>query len=96
MAGISQCLIPPYTADPATHWAFLEAGIDHIMTTLPSLTGTDTDLPYSKYASLYTVVYNYCFSTIPSNTSEPPAVGRCLILQLLSSYQILTYSSSRY
>lgn len=49
--------MPPANADIATAWAFLEEGIDHIMTQ------RDTDLSYEKFWALYTVQYNYCTSS---------------------------------
>ena len=49
--------MPPATADLATTWAFLEEGVDHIMTKL------QTGVSYSKYMALYTVAYNYCTSS---------------------------------
>jgi cullin 1 len=82
--------MPPQTADLATTWAFLEEGVDHIMTKL------QTGVSYSKYMSLYTVAYNYCTSSkMPSNTSEPSVAGRCLSLSSPSGYLVLTYSFSR-
>ena len=68
--------MPLPTADLATTWAFLEEGVDHIMTKL------QTGVSYSKYMSLYTVAYNYCTSSkMPNNTSpEQSAAGRCLPL----------------
>ncbi|KAG2155861.1 Cullin [Suillus bovinus] len=55
--------MPPATADLATTWAFLEEGVDHIMTKL------QTGVSYSKYMSLYTVAYNYCTSSRMHNTT---------------------------
>ncbi|OBZ68755.1 Cullin-1 [Grifola frondosa] len=49
--------MPPQNADLATTWAYLEEGVDHIMTKL------QTGVSYSKYMSLYTVSYNYCTSS---------------------------------
>ena len=49
--------MPPPNADLATTWAFLEEGVDHIMTKL------QTGVSYSKYMALYTVSYNYCTSS---------------------------------
>ncbi|KAI0055375.1 Cullin-domain-containing protein [Artomyces pyxidatus] len=64
--------MPAATADLATTWAFLEEGVDHIMTKL------QTGVSYSKYMSLYTVAYNYCTSSkMPANsTSEISTPGR--------------------
>ncbi|KAI0317673.1 Cullin-domain-containing protein [Amylostereum chailletii] len=57
--------MPPPSADLATTWAFLEDGVDHIMTKL------QTGVSYSKYMSLYTVAYNYCTSSkMPSNSAQ--------------------------
>ncbi|GJJ13280.1 hypothetical protein Clacol_007531 [Clathrus columnatus] len=49
--------MPPANSDLATTWAFLEEGVDHILTKL------HTGVSYSKYMSLYTVAYNYCTSS---------------------------------
>ncbi|CDO68271.1 hypothetical protein BN946_scf184842.g34 [Trametes cinnabarina] len=49
--------MPSANADLATTWAYLEEGVDHIMTKL------QTGVSYSKYMSLYTVAYNYCTSS---------------------------------
>ena len=43
MAAITQYPMPPATADLATTWAFLEEGVDHIMTKL------HTGVSYTKY-----------------------------------------------
>ncbi|KAF5389228.1 hypothetical protein D9757_003461 [Collybiopsis confluens] len=56
--------MPSATADLTTTWAFLEEGVDHIMTKL------QTGVSYSKYMSLYTVAYNYCTSSKISNASD--------------------------
>ncbi|TFY78525.1 hypothetical protein EWM64_g5483 [Hericium alpestre] len=64
--------MPPQNADLATTWAFLEEGVDHIMTKL------QTGVSYSKYMSLYTVAYNYCTSSkMPSTaTADLSTPGR--------------------
>ncbi|KAF8908935.1 Cullin [Gymnopilus junonius] len=49
--------MPSASADLITTWAYLEEGVDHIMTKL------QTGVSYSKYMSLYTVAYNYCTSS---------------------------------
>ncbi|KAK0201666.1 Cullin [Desarmillaria ectypa] len=59
--------IPPANADLTTTWAFLEEGVDHIMTKL------QTGVSYSKYMSLYTVAYNYC--TSPKTGPEGMGLG---------------------
>ncbi|KAG2070418.1 Cullin-domain-containing protein [Suillus decipiens] len=62
--------MPPATADLATTWAFLEEGVDHIMTKL------QTGVSYSKYMSLYTVAYNYCTSSrMHSTTADTVGQG---------------------
>jgi cullin 1 len=61
--------MPPSSSDLATTWAFLEEGVDHIMTKL------QTGVSYSKYMSLYTVAYNYCTSSRMHGTPESTAVG---------------------
>ena len=55
--------IPSKDMDHATTWAFLEEGVDHIMTKL------HTGVSYSKYMGLYTVAYNYCTSSKMPNTT---------------------------
>ncbi|KAI0301153.1 Cullin-domain-containing protein [Multifurca ochricompacta] len=70
MAALNQYPMPAPTADLATTWAFLEEGVDHIMTKL------QTGVSYSKYMSLYTVAYNYCTSSkMPTNTSSEQSVA---------------------
>jgi cullin 1 len=49
--------MPPKTADLDETWAFLNAGVDHIMNHL------EQGLSFSGYTALYTTVYNYCTST---------------------------------
>ena len=56
--------MPPANADLATTWAYLEEGVDHIMTKL------QTGVSYSKYMSLYTVSYNYCTSSKMHSAGE--------------------------
>jgi cullin 1 len=63
-APIAAPAMPPSGADLATTWAFLEEGVDHIMTKL------QTGVSYSKYMSLYTVAYNYCTSSRMHNAGE--------------------------
>lgn len=79
--------MPPASADLATTWAFLEEGVDHIMTKL------QTGVSYSKYMSLYTVAYNYCTSSkMPSSTGtsdlSTPGRSACFIF----SPQIIGHS----
>ena len=50
--------MPPPNADLATTWAFLEEGVDHIMTKYQT-----NSLSPTKYQAMYTVVYNYCTSS---------------------------------
>ncbi|KAF8582805.1 Cullin-domain-containing protein [Ramaria rubella] len=61
--------MPPANSDLATTWAFLEDGVDHIMTKL------HTGVSYSKYMSLYTVSYNYCTSSRMHGSMEQPGLG---------------------
>lgn len=62
--------MPASTADLATTWAFLEEGVEHIMTKL------QTGVSYSKYMSLYTVAYNYCTSSkMHGSTAEQVGMG---------------------
>jgi cullin 1 len=62
--------MPLPTADLATTWAFLEEGVDHIMTKPQTVS-------HAKYMSLHTVAYNYCLSSkMPSNSSEQSAARR--------------------
>lgn len=49
--------MPPKTADLEETWAFLNTGVDHIMTRL------DTGLSFPDYTNLYSTVYNFCTST---------------------------------
>ena len=49
--------MPPKTADLDETWAFLNAGVDHIMNHL------EQGLSFAGYTALYTTVYNYCTST---------------------------------
>lgn len=58
--------MPPANADLATTWAYLEEGVDHIMTKL------QTGVSYSKYMSLYTVSYNYCTSSKMHGAGDQP------------------------
>jgi hypothetical protein len=78
MAVVNQYSIPPAMADIVTTWAFLEEGVDHIMTK------QDSPLPSLKYYSMYTVCYNYCTSVrlkdITWSESGQSAAGRCLSL----------------
>ncbi|KAI0662263.1 Cullin-domain-containing protein [Cubamyces menziesii] len=62
--------IPPASADLATTWAYLEEGVDHIMTKL------QTGVSYTKYMNLYTVSYNYCTSSKMQGTAgDQPGGG---------------------
>lgn len=62
--------MPPANADIATTWAFLEEGVDHIMTK------RDTDLSYERFWALYTVQYNYC--TSPEHSTSANLTGFAL------------------
>ncbi|KAF5315363.1 hypothetical protein D9619_007309 [Psilocybe cf. subviscida] len=70
MSAGSPFPMPSASADLATTWAFLEDGVDHIMTKL------QTGVSYSKYMSLYTVAYNYCTSSkMHGATTESIGMG---------------------
>ncbi|KAF7422815.1 hypothetical protein PC9H_010974 [Pleurotus ostreatus] len=69
MSSTAGPAMPPASADLATTWAFLEEGVDHIMTKL------QTGVSYSKYMSLYTVAYNYCTSSKMSGASSDHPTG---------------------
>ncbi|KAG5648294.1 hypothetical protein DXG03_004866 [Asterophora parasitica] len=71
--------MPPATADLQTTWAFLEEGVDHIMTKL------QTGVSYSKYMSLYTVAYNYCTSSKMHSTSTELGIGNRTGANLMGS-----------
>lgn len=61
--------MPPANADLQTTWAFLEAGVDHIMTKLK------TGMSYSRYMALYTVAYNYCTSSRMHGSADTGGLG---------------------
>ncbi|KAF8207656.1 Cullin-domain-containing protein [Mycena galopus ATCC 62051] len=65
--------MPPKTADLDETWAFLTAGVDHIMTKL------ETGLSFAGYTSLYTTVYNYCTSTKMHGKLEGNRTGANLV-----------------
>ncbi|KIP06829.1 hypothetical protein PHLGIDRAFT_72117 [Phlebiopsis gigantea 11061_1 CR5-6] len=71
--------MPPPNADLATTWAYLEEGVDHIMTKL------QTGVSYSKYMSLYTVSYNYCTSSKMHNTGDSSSLGQRTGANLMGS-----------
>ena len=62
--------MPAANADLAQTWAYLEEGVDHIMTKL------QTGVSYSKYMSLYTVSYNYCTSSKMHSTGDQMTLGQ--------------------
>jgi hypothetical protein len=83
--------MPPATADLATTWAFLEEGVDHIMTKL------QTGVSYSKYMSLYTVAYNYCTSSKMHATSDHGPGGnrsKCIKASSLRRQRITAHRTS--
>lgn len=61
--------MPPASADLATTWAFLEEGVDHIMTRFKE------GVHYQKYMSLYTVAYNYCTSSRMHGSLDQSVLG---------------------
>ncbi|KAF8523202.1 Cullin [Gautieria morchelliformis] len=69
MVSAGETPMPPASSDLPTTWAFLEEGVDHIMTKL------HTGVSYSKYMSLYTVSYNYCTSSRMHGSAEPTGLG---------------------
>ena len=73
-SAVAQPPMPPPNADLATTWAYLEEGVDHIMTKL------QTGVSYSKYMSLYTVSYNYCTSSRMHGNQDVGLQGRCMCL----------------
>ncbi|KAF9810538.1 hypothetical protein IEO21_06861 [Rhodonia placenta] len=72
-------VMPPANADLATTWAYLEEGVDHIMTKL------QTGVSYSKYMSLYTVSYNYCTSSKMHGAGEQAGLGHRTGANLMGS-----------
>ncbi|TIB72717.1 hypothetical protein E3Q23_03296 [Wallemia mellicola] len=73
-----QIAVPPAN-DLKSTWAFLEEGIDHIMTRLRD------GMTYSKYMSLYTTSYNYCTSSRMHIGTEPLGTGRTAGANLMGS-----------
>ncbi|TBU61877.1 Cullin-domain-containing protein [Dichomitus squalens] len=78
-AGTNAYPMPPPNADLATTWAYLEEGVDHIMTKL------QTGVSYSKYMSLYTVSYNYCTSSKMHGTGDGSGMGHRTGANLMGS-----------
>ncbi|KAF8187325.1 hypothetical protein K438DRAFT_2019544 [Mycena galopus ATCC 62051] len=72
-AAASFSQMPPKTADLDETWAFLTAGVDHIMTKL------ETGLSFAGYTSLYTTVDNYCTSTKMHGSSRAIVAGTNLV-----------------
>ncbi len=66
--------MPPKTADLDETWAFLNAGVDHIMNDL------EKGLSFTGYTSLYTTVYNYCTSTKMHGRLDG---NRCMLIYML-------------
>jgi hypothetical protein len=92
MDTINQYPVPLPTAVLATILAFLEEGLDHIMTS-PQ---TGISISISKFMSLYTVVFSY-FTAYQSSviTSQPLSRVLCLCHPSRSGgYLVLTYPSS--
>ncbi|KAI0755416.1 Cullin-domain-containing protein [Irpex lacteus] len=71
--------MPPANADLQTTWAYLEEGVDHIMTKL------QTGVSYSKYMSLYTVSYNYCTSSKMHSATDSMSLGQRTGANLMGS-----------
>ncbi|KAF8798755.1 Cullin-domain-containing protein [Phlegmacium glaucopus] len=72
--------MPSASADLITTWAFLQEGVDHIMTKL------QTGVSYSKYMALYTVAYNYCTSSkMHASATESIGIGNRTGANLMGS-----------
>ena len=86
----SQPPMPAANADLATTWAYLEEGVDHIMTKL------QTGVSYSKYMSLYTVSYNYCTSSRMHTGPGPDGgmAGRSACFRILSILALTAFVAS--
>ncbi|KAF8204573.1 Cullin [Pholiota molesta] len=81
--------MPAKAADLEETWAYLNAGVDHIMNDL------EKGLSFTGYTSLYTTVYNYCTSTkmhgrLDGNRSGANLVGSDLYSKL-SEYFIVHF-----
>jgi len=57
MTAQGEIPMPPPNADLQTMWAYLEEGMDHVMTRFQD------GFSYSKYMNLGTVAYHYCVSS---------------------------------
>ena len=72
-------VMPNKAADLDETWAFLNAGVDHIMNNI------EEGLSFAGYTNLYTTVYNYCTSTKMHGRLDG---SRCMIpLSLGSKYE---------
>lgn len=76
--------MPPANADLATIWAFLEEGVDHIMTK------PHTGVSYLKYMALSTVAYNYCTSSRMHGSKLLPIHASTTTFRLFLSFFFLT------
>ncbi|GLB34233.1 putative cullin family protein [Lyophyllum shimeji] len=65
--------MPSKTADLDETWAFLNDGVDLIMTRL------ETGLSFPAYTNLYTTVYNYCTSTKMAGKMDGHRTGANLV-----------------
>ena len=74
--------MPPPNADLQTMWAYLEEGMDHVM--------THGDLDKSKHMSLYTAVYNYCETPTGGNPNSSVLLGGRSQCSLSSIHPSLT------
>ncbi|KAF5388288.1 hypothetical protein D9615_000826 [Tricholomella constricta] len=73
MASASTRPMPARSADLDETWAFLNDGVDLIMTRL------ETGLSFPAYTNLYTTVYNYCTSTRMSGKMDGNRTGANLV-----------------
>jgi hypothetical protein len=76
MASTIRSPVPSPTADFTTQWAFLEEGINNIMTR------SQVDVPLNEYWILQGIFYNCCTSsgTRSTTSSEQSLAGQCLSL----------------
>ncbi|KAH6912447.1 ubiquitin-protein ligase [Coprinopsis sp. MPI-PUGE-AT-0042] len=65
--------MPPRTADLEETWAYLNNGVEHIMTNF------ELGLSFKGYTSLYSTVYNYCTSTKMQGKMDGNRTGANLV-----------------
>ena len=64
--------MPPASAKLETMWAFLEQGIDYVMS------NAQGDIPYPKYMDFYTTLYNFCSSRMSPTPSASFEHSECM------------------